>query len=690
MAIKFTNNASSKLTQALTTSATSMHIKAEDVSKFPVLGAGDYCLLTLVGDNSNHEIVKVTKISSDGTCTIERAQDSTTAKEWPADNRVELRITAEFLNNTADAKVVEELINTTIPSLPDNKTISLENEKLQVKDVAIGGDSSDLVSARGFFYDTYVPWWANDYNESYNVLDFNEYTIPGIYHIRWREGTPYTDSDDVEWPVTLNNPNAGRGSSYWFDGVLEVSQVSSASYTSSFKRLQHKVSVFAPTSYQNSIFIRTQKVTTGSPWGEWTSFITESKIGDGIKNTKGYLSVPEYEGATSSASATSGLVPPASSSERNNFLRGDGTWQQVDLSDYALKTELSKYLPLTGGKLSGGLEITTGTRPLTITNNTGSYADVIFYRNDGTSRLATFRAASDKGVNNFLVGVNGLDNSTPKGLVLKRSSSATTCEWPITIPSSASDSHITTIKWVNDKLADYLPITGTAAKATILATARTIRTNLASTSAASFNGSANITPGVTGVLPVANGGTGSNTEKYLKLEGGNLTGPVSFDYGSLITFNISTGNSKSLTFKEKTSNKKLSFIQGEATTDSTYLDFEIYDSAGKTSKGLNLRRTDSNYYCEWQPTIPSGASLKQVTTIGWVKDYLANSSNTASILEGCWVSINSNNTLPSYGSWNCIFVPLKSGLTAKVVERTAGGSELNASPNFVIMAIRVA
>ena len=46
-----------------------------------------------------------------------------------------------------------------------------------------------------------------------------------------------------------------------------------------------------------------------------------------------------------------------------------------------------------------------------------------------------------------------------------------------------------------------------------LTTARTIRTNLASTSTASFDGSANVTPGVTGVLPVANGGTNANNAK---------------------------------------------------------------------------------------------------------------------------------------------------------------------------------
>jgi len=52
---------------------------------------------------------------------------------------------------------------------------------------------------------------------------------------------------------------------------------------------------------------------------------------------------------------------------------------------------------------------------------------------------------------------------------------------------------------------------GTAAAAQKLAAGRTIRTNLGSTAAASFNGTANVAPGVSGTLPVANGGTGSTT-----------------------------------------------------------------------------------------------------------------------------------------------------------------------------------
>ena len=53
-------------------------------------------------------------------------------------------------------------------------------------------------------------------------------------------------------------------------------------------------------------------------------------------------------------------------------------------------------------------------------------------------------------------------------------------------------------------------VTGNAATATKLKDARNIQTNLASTTAASFNGTANITPGVTGILPVAHGGTGQS------------------------------------------------------------------------------------------------------------------------------------------------------------------------------------
>ncbi|MCM1295147.1 MAG: pyocin knob domain-containing protein [Muribaculaceae bacterium] len=59
-------------------------------------------------------------------------------------------------------------------------------------------------------------------------------------------------------------------------------------------------------------------------------------------------------------------------------------------------------------------------------------------------------------------------------------------------------------------------VTGNAGTATKLETARTFLVNLASTTAVSFDGSANVTPGVTGILSAANGGTGVNSLASLK------------------------------------------------------------------------------------------------------------------------------------------------------------------------------
>ncbi|WP_097458085.1 phage tail protein [Escherichia coli] len=52
---------------------------------------------------------------------------------------------------------------------------------------------------------------------------------------------------------------------------------------------------------------------------------------------------------------------------------------------------------------------------------------------------------------------------------------------------------------------------GNADTATTLKTGRTIRVNLGSTGETTFDGSANVTPGVTGKLPLSSGGTGATT-----------------------------------------------------------------------------------------------------------------------------------------------------------------------------------
>ena len=74
---------------------------------------------------------------------------------------------------------------------------------------------------------------------------------------------------------------------------------------------------------------------------------------------------------------------------------------------------------------------------------------------------------------------------------------------------TANSSNPVTSGGIKTALDNKLDKTGTAVSATKLSTARTIQTNLASAASTAFDGSANITPGVSGILPVANGGTGA-------------------------------------------------------------------------------------------------------------------------------------------------------------------------------------
>ncbi len=77
---------------------------------------------------------------------------------------------------------------------------------------------------------------------------------------------------------------------------------------------------------------------------------------------------------------------------------------------------------------------------------------------------------------------------------------------------------------------DITSITGSAAK---LTAARTVQTNLGSTASASFDGTANISPGVTGTLPVGNGGTGSTTASGARTALGAAASGANTDITSL-------------------------------------------------------------------------------------------------------------------------------------------------------------
>jgi len=102
MAVKFSNNFSTELASAITSSATSIQLLS--VSGLPTLGAGDYTYLTIDTDTASPtiEVVKVTAINtSTKVVTVVRGQDGTTASAFGAGIKVELRLNAALLNDVA-------------------------------------------------------------------------------------------------------------------------------------------------------------------------------------------------------------------------------------------------------------------------------------------------------------------------------------------------------------------------------------------------------------------------------------------------------------------------------------------------------------------------------------------------------------------------------------------------------------
>lgn len=95
--IKFANNAVSRLVGPLTTSSASLTVTPGDGAQFPVLGAGDWFMATLIRADGAREIVKVTSRTVDA-MSINRAQENTAALAFSPNDRIEARLTSGSLD----------------------------------------------------------------------------------------------------------------------------------------------------------------------------------------------------------------------------------------------------------------------------------------------------------------------------------------------------------------------------------------------------------------------------------------------------------------------------------------------------------------------------------------------------------------------------------------------------------------
>ena len=130
MAVKFSNDASTTLTNALSDAAT--EFVGNSASSFPEVAEGqeDYTYLTLsTGDDAKKEIVKCTAIVGN-TFTVERGAEETVPTSFDAGDRIEVRITAGLftdaientglveavaLNTLKVSNVVHPLVQSAVP-----------------------------------------------------------------------------------------------------------------------------------------------------------------------------------------------------------------------------------------------------------------------------------------------------------------------------------------------------------------------------------------------------------------------------------------------------------------------------------------------------------------------------------------------------------------------------------------------
>lgn len=232
---------------------------------------------------------------------------------------------------------------TKLPSITDNVDASKhadgvtiaknESNLLVAKDIAIGGDASDLASVRGYISDEALPWYPGYFNTS--LADFDAATILGRYHVAVHKETTLNAP-----PILLFSVNTRTN-----DGMLIVEAMSSATGISAIRRYRQTFMVFGAAS---KIWIRHQG--TSGEWSTWREIIADTNIGDGIRVTNGMLSVPEYQGADESSSGIAGLVPPAPSTAKNYPLVGSGEFSP-DQTAQSLRLENTR---LNEGDISYG------------------------------------------------------------------------------------------------------------------------------------------------------------------------------------------------------------------------------------------------------------------------------------------------------------------------------------------------
>ena len=202
----------------------------------------------------------------------------------------------------------------TLSAKLDGKTTTEADGAITAKDVAIGGNLGDLASKRGQIGTPPIQIFTKKSADDAATLNLNDdkWWVNGEYSLYLRsEVFSFT-------PVVNNTPLEVSGN---YSARLRVADI----YHTGNGIQEFSIAIGGSTvrTYYRTRFFNSDNTLSYYPWRE---AILTSNLGDGIRNTNGIISVPEYEGATASSAGTSGLVPPAAAGQQNHLLTGGGAY----------------------------------------------------------------------------------------------------------------------------------------------------------------------------------------------------------------------------------------------------------------------------------------------------------------------------------------------------------------------------
>lgn len=223
----------------------------------------------------------------------------------------------------------------------------------------------------------------------------------------------------------------------------------------------------------------------GSADASISATIAANSVALGTDTTGNYVAgVTAGQGITISGTAGEGWSPTIALSALDLTLFPTSNFKK------SVKVATTANITLSGVQTIDGISVVAGDRVL-VKDQTTASQNGIYIVNASTWT----RSVAADGANEIASAVVGVDQGTTNGGRFFTNTFKTTD----TVGTTA-------MPWY-----EVATTSSTVSSANTLATARTVKTNLGSTGSASFNGSANITPGVTGTLPVSNGGTGATT-----------------------------------------------------------------------------------------------------------------------------------------------------------------------------------